>query len=215
MSTRDTLNELVQRVGLNKAVKLLNAKGVGKATYQKMANGDIPVSKSVVGKASYANRLAGQQIDFRQNKQLAKRLGFEKVQQRIGEKTPSLKSSLKDLQTYNRRFTDRKLSLPSVHRLTGINQVKLKRAAQKYFVDISTLHYEQRQIVAKNAQGENMYLVALKIPNTANPKSPKIQWYFATNEYIENYERWRAGDKSIIGSDPWEIPGAELLVAIA
>lgn len=195
MATRDTLNALIQKVGLNKAVKLLNTKGIGRATYQKMANGEIPISKSVIGKASYANRLADQQIQFRQNKEAAKRLGFDKVLKRTGGKTPSLKSGLKELQDFNRVFSNRNLSLPSIFRLTGITQSQAARMIDKYSIDPSSISFVDRRIQAKTTDGDTMYLVYLQTPKYKQGKKViERDWYWTAEENIDHYKKFKAGE---------------------
>lgn len=213
MSTKDTLNDLVQRVGLNKAVKLLGVKGVGKATYQKIASGEIKPSRSVVGRASHASRLAEQQIQFQHNKELAKRLGYDKVQKRTGEKMPTSKSSLKELEAFNRRFTNRKLSPPSVHRLTGIRQETFTRAMKKQFVKPESVRYEGRQIVAETTHGNKAILVYLSVPKIIRGKKVVVnEWYFTAQENIDAYNKFKEGEAEAL-YQVWTYDDVELHVA--
>ena len=210
MATRDTLNNLIQQVGLNKAVKLLNAKGVGKATYQKMADGRVPVSKTVIGKAVHASKVAEQQSQLKQNKELAKRLGFEKVQKRTGQKIPKVNAPLKELQAFNRQFTNRPLSPPSRFRLTGVSQKDFSRIANKYRIDERTVRFTDRKIVAKDINGRQMELVYLSTPKTKRgEKVIERDWYWTSKENLDHYRAFKAGQEDAT-YQVWTYDGVEL-----
>lgn len=188
MATKDTLNALVQKVGLNKAVKLLGVKGVGKATYQKLANGEITPSRSIAAKASFANRLAEQQIQLRNNKELAKRIGFEKVLKRVNQKVPTQNSSLKEIEQFNRVLSNRMISAPSVFRLTGLSQNKLRKLVDKYSIVPSSIRFEERRISGVTVNGDKMYLVYLEVPKR---KGREKDWYFSAPENIDQYKAFK------------------------
>ncbi len=210
MSTKDTLNELVQRVGLHKAVKLLAVKGVGQVTFQKIASGQIKPSRRVVGRAPIANKTAEQQNQLQKNKEIAKRLGYAKVEKRTGKKIPTNKSSLKEIQEFNRQFNDRQLSMPGIHRMTGLNQKFITRTTRNEFIDRSTIRYEDHRIVARNARGERMFLVYIVIPKKVNGRTTATkEWYWATEAHLDRYKKFKAGEAEAL-YDVWEYEGVEL-----
>ena len=190
MATKDTLSALVQKVGLNKAVKLLGVKGVGPATYQKIAAGDLIPNRSVVSTAPRAANIAEQQIQLRENKELAKRIGFEKVLKRAGQTIPTTKSSLREIEQFNKTISQRPISRPSVFRLTSIPQSKLSRLMVRYSIDPNSIRFQDRKVVATTTDGDKMYLVYLDVPKR---RGREKDWYFTPQENINAYKAFKQG----------------------